>query len=249
MNTLVEYLKKNPWRAVISAIVIGLAIKLVSTILSKISIDAVEPFWEMSFYIKNAIYKLYMLILSVTTILLVNKGNLNGYGFNRAQNIKYPIVTLKVIGITFASMIFGGILFMGILNNTFPTGNSTAFPEHRSIPEMILTVWIWSSLCEEVFVRGFFQGFIQQWKHLKFLKLSLPVILSGLAFGAMHLSLLKAGMGMWFVAFIVFNTTIIGLLAAYYREKTDSIIPAFWVHFIANVVGASPLIIKSIIGV
>ncbi len=71
----------------------------------------------------------------------------------------------------------------------------------------------------------------------------MPVIISGLFFGAMHLSLLFVGMGHWFVSFIVFNTTVIGLIAAYYREKSDSIIPPIIIHFTANVVGSIPIII------
>ncbi|MCB8964643.1 MAG: CPBP family intramembrane metalloprotease [Bacteroidales bacterium] len=247
MHKIIEYLQKNPWRTIIGALAIGLIVRFASSSLAKISIGAIKTHWSLSFYTENTVYKLFMLIFSVVVILIVNKGNLKGYGFNKATNIRYPTFALKVAGIALVSMIFGGILFMGILNNLFPTGNSTTFPEHKSILEMILTVWIWSSLCEEVLVRGLFQSFMQQWKHLKFLKLSLPVILSGLAFGAMHLSLIKAGMGSWFVAFVVFNTTIIGLMAAYYREKTDSLIPAFWVHFIANVIGSLPLIVKIIL--
>ena len=88
---------------------------------------------------------------------------------------------------------------------------------------MILTVWIWSSICEEVLTRGLIQGFMKYQTNIKFLKLSLPVWISGIFFGAMHLLLLKMNMDIWLVSFIVFNTTTVGLLAAYYREKTNCI--------------------------
>jgi len=43
---------------------------------------------------------------------------------------------------------------------------------------------------------------------------------------------------------LCFFTKIIGSLAAYYREKSNSLILAFIVHFMANVVGSLPLIFK-----
>ena len=49
------------------------------------------------------------------------------------------------------------------------------------------------------------------------------------------------------VSFIVFNTTVIGLLAAFYREKSESLIPPVIIHFLANAVGSAPLIIKMLI--
>ena len=207
----------------------------------------IKNYLELNFYTQNVIYKLIILLLSIATILLVNKGKLLGYGFNRTQNIKYISFTLKVAGISLATLIFGAIVFMGILNHLFPTGNSTGFPEQKSLIQMILTIWIWSSLCEEVLARGLVQSFIQHLKHIKIFRLSLPVVISGLFFGGMHLTLFKANMGLWFVLFTVFNTTVIGLMAAYYREKTNSLIPAFWVHFIANVIGSLPLIVKMIL--
>jgi membrane protease YdiL (CAAX protease family) len=66
-------------------------------------------------------------------------------------------------------------------------------------------------------------------------------------FGSMHLSLLVAGRNIWFVMHIVLFTTSIGILAAWYREKTNSIIPAFLVHLISNILGSLPLLIMHFI--
>jgi len=63
----------------------------------------------------------------------------------------------------------------------------------------------------------------------------------------MHLMLFSAGMGVWNVCALVLFATATGILAAYFREKTKSLIPAIWVHFVANVVGYLPLIIMAII--
>jgi membrane protease YdiL (CAAX protease family) len=247
MNKLIEDLLKKSWLAIISTILMGATIILLSFAIADPITNIINSHFELNFYTKNTIFKFFILLLSIAAILLVNKGKLSGYGFNRPENIKYLNFSIKVAGISVASLIFGAIVFMGILNHLFPTGNSAGFPEQKSIIQMVLTIWVWSSLCEEVLVRGFVQGYIQHLKHLKIFRLSVPVVVSGLFFGAMHLTLFKAGMGLWFVLFITFNTSVIGLTAAYYREKTNSLIPAFWVHFIANAIGSLPLIIIMIL--
>jgi len=245
MNAFINYIRKNSLLTIVFIVLIGFFIFEASLFTAKPIISLLEVKLGLNFYTKNVIIKLFMLIYSVLAILLVNNGSIKGYGFNLSTiKIGYLKFSFKVIGITLASFLFGAILFMGILNRVFPTGNSTGFPEQNSIIQMVLTIWIWSSICEEVFVRGLIQGFIQHLQNIRIFRLSLPVIISGFFFGAMHLSLISMGMGAWYVTFIVFNTTVIGLVAAYYREKTNSIIPAFWVHLLANFVGSIPLIIK-----
>jgi len=190
--------------------------------------------------------KFYLAGLSIITILIINKGSLSRYGFRKPESTNYLKLTLMAVGIALGAMIVGGVVFMGILSNVFPTENTTVFPEANSLIERIITVWIISSISEEILVRGLVQSFMDGLKQRKLFGLSLPVIVSGLFFGAMHLALLKAGMGHWFVGFIVFFTTSIGILAAYYREKSNSLIPPILVHVIANIVGSLPLLVKMI---
>lgn len=248
MKTYIEKIKRNAWTTILFALLLGFIIFQLSRYAAKPITSLLEVKLGLNFYTKNVIMKFFLLIFSLLAILLINNGKLKGYGFNYSTTkLNYFKFSLKVIGISIASFLVGAILFMGILNKVFPTGNSTGFPEQKSIIQLILTIWIWSSLCEEVLVRGLVQSFIQNLqhiKHIKLFKLSIPVILSGLFFGSMHLSLINAGMGAWFITFTVFNTTVLGLVAAYYREKTESLIPAFWVHFLGNFVGSIPLIIK-----
>jgi len=247
MEKVIAFLQKNLFINVISAVLIGASVFLLSSFIAKPISDVIYNHIELDFYSRSYFIKFFILLFSILVILIINKGKLSNYGFQKGKNVKYLPLTLKVSGICIAAYIFGTILFMGILNKIFPTGNSTGFSQPKSILQIILAVWVWSSFCEEVLLRGLVQSFMQKFTHIKLFRLSVPVIVSGLLFGAIHLSLLKAHMGLWFVLFIVFNTSVIGLMAAYYREKSGSLIPAFWVHFIANVVGSLPLIIKMII--
>lgn len=248
MNTLINRIKKNAALSVLVALFLGSIVFMASRYLSSWTTPLIEAHFNLNYYTRNIFFKLYILILSVLMIWFVNNKSFSNYGFVRAKNISYPKMTFVSIKILLSSMIIGGILFVGILRNYFPADNTKTFPS-QSILQMVLIIWIWSSITEEFLSRGLVQGFMNHLKNIKFLGLSISVIFSGLFFGFMHLSLLKSGMAYWFVGMIVFNATIVGLLAAYYRERSDSILPAIYIHILANVVGSAPLLISMIIGV
>ena len=244
MNTIIKRIQSNPILTVLVTLFLGYTIFFVSGYFSEITIPFFKKFFEINnFYEKSSVLKFYILILSIITILFLNKGSLKNYGFNLSKNTNYFKMTLISIGVIIASMMIGGILFIGILSHLFPTENTNVLPKNESLLEMILTIWIWSSICEEVLVRGLMQSFMNNLKNIKLFKLSLPVIISGLFFGSIHLSLLSGNMGIWYVCFIVFNTTIIGLLTAFYREKSESLISPILIHILANVIGSIPMIL------
>jgi len=233
MKKLINRVQNNTILTIIFALLIGLSVNFLNKYLLKIT----SSFFELDKNTEGIIYKIYMIISAIIVILIINNGSLKNFGFRKPNKTNYLKMIGITIGITLASMMIGGMLFMGILNTLFPPENTTQFPEPKSIIDMIIRVWIFSSIAEEVFVRGLFQGILDPLKTKKFLRLSLPVILSGLFFGLIHLSLLNSGYGHWFVSTIVFSATVMGLLAAYYREKSESLIPPIIVHFTANVVG------------
>jgi len=245
MENVIQRIKGNPYLAVLVAVLMGWLVILISKGSAIPVVNVISGYIPLNFYTKNVIFKFFMLLFSIAAILLINKGNIKNYGFAWPVHFSYLKSGFITIGIVLASLVVGNIFFKLILGHLFPTGNNTGFPEHQSIAEMILTVWIWSSICEEVLVRGLVQGFIQDIK-LQYFRLSIPVIVSGLFFGSMHLSLFSAGMGLWFVCMIVFFTTTIGFLAAYYREKSGSLLASIWIHFVANIIGSLPLIIMTL---
>ncbi|MCH9649149.1 MAG: CPBP family intramembrane metalloprotease [Deltaproteobacteria bacterium] len=101
--------------------------------------------------------------------------------------------------------------------------------------EIILVIWIWSSLTEEVFTRGLLQTWTRVGSSSSLV--SRPILASALVFGAMHLSLLSIGTDGWTVAIIVTATTALGLLAGIHRQSSDSLLPAILVHVAFNVGG------------
>ncbi|MEW6071732.1 MAG: CPBP family glutamic-type intramembrane protease [Planctomycetota bacterium] len=69
--------------------------------------------------------------------------------------------------------------------------------------------------------------------------LRMPVLVSGLFFGAMHLVLVPS-MGPA-ALFVVVLATLLGLLAGHCRERTGSHVPAILVHALFNIGGSVPM--------
>ncbi len=247
MKTILQKIKSNVFLSVLFAIVIGLIVLFLSKHFNNILKHNVFENLKLNFYSSNVIFKFSMLFFSLLAIFIVKNDSFKEFGFRAPEKIKVGRFLLISIGILIASFIVGNIIFNGILRSVFPVeGEGVGFPK-TTIIQTILTVWIWSSICEEVLTRGLIQGIMNNHTQIKFIRLSVPVWISGLFFGMMHLSLLKTDMDIWFVSFIVFNTTVLGLLAAFYREKTKSIYPAIFLHFLANVLGSVPAMIMGVI--
>jgi membrane protease YdiL (CAAX protease family) len=107
--------------------------------------------------------------------------------------------------------------------------------------QMVVFIWGYASLCEEALTRGLLQtllGWGGQAVGGTRRGLSMPVVLSALFFGAMHIVLIPS-MGAAAAPLIVL-TVFLGLVAGRYREKTGSLIPAVIVHALFNVGGMLP---------
>jgi len=174
-----------------------------------------------------------MLVFSILLILVINKGNLRGYGFT--WNIKFPIGKLVLISIVLGFL--PSIIIMGanLSEENFPGSDFTLL-------EKIIYIWFWASLCEEVFTRGLIQGFLFPVKHIGFNFLnrfiSLPVMIGAAFFGLMHFMLLTIGIAFFVVLIIVIFGIVLGIIAGYYKEQTKSLIPAILVHMCFNIGGS-----------
>jgi membrane protease YdiL (CAAX protease family) len=73
------------------------------------------------------------------------------------------------------------------------------------------------------------------------------VIASGLLFGTMHLSIILRGADALTVCCVVAFTTTLGLLTAYYRDKTGSLLLPIVVHIAGNVGGFTGGILVAIV--
>ncbi len=198
----------------------------------------------IDFNTRQSVFKIVMLVISIIIMLLLNNGSLKDFGFTKPKTINYFRLVWLTIVVNVLSVLISSIVFLGVLNYFFPQDGLNYMVSEKNILTTIVTIWLLSSLSETVLTRGLFQSFLRNLKYIKFFKLSLPVILTGLYFGLLHITVFFAGKSIWFTFQLFFITSCTGIVAAYYREKSDSIFPAFLVHVLANVVGSVPLFLE-----
>jgi membrane protease YdiL (CAAX protease family) len=186
-----------------------------------------------SFFPPSFVTHSLMLALSAAAILALSKGRLAAFGFTKGSyslspRILWWLLPVAVLSIAGAIGVRGGRGADSLLGLTKI--------------QTIVFVWIWASLCEETLVRGLLQSMLTRiasggsstrvWT-------SMPVLVSGLFFSAMHLVLIKR-LGPAAIPMVAM-ATYLGLVAARYREKTGSLFPAFLLHAFFNIVGVFPL--------
>jgi membrane protease YdiL (CAAX protease family) len=201
--------------------------------------EGVAPPW-------TSIFVNYSMMLAVTLVLVLasSMGDPTGFGFVLPRRGSYGLCVTwgLVLGIAATIvMLFagtGGVSVMGGLG----------------FWQMVLLVWIFASVAEEVLVRGYVQGYLEPLRGYGFtvfrMRFSLPVILSALFFSCMHLILLSTSTSPMAVYFIMLFTFFLGLVAAYHREKSESLLPPIAAHIFFNVggvVGAMLFVIAQIV--
>ena len=172
-----------------------------------------------------------ILILSFILIYLFSKGRISTYGLKmlKIKFLKQPLLIGTVVGI-----VAGGLILL------LPT-KGIGFLEKFSFLQVVVFIWIYASISEELLTRGFIQSFLEplikyRVNLFKFY-ISVPMFVGALFFGLMHLGLLAMNVDKFFVLLVVFFAIVLGLAAGYYRETTGSIIPSIVIHMLFNVWG------------
>jgi len=229
---MAKLISRHPFVRTIIAIVLGLLVLMISG-QSMMLISKSTRIFENFPTIENTFTHTTMLGLAVLFMLILNKGNLRSYGFT--WSLDFPVTKTVLI-----SLIIG--LTAALIQNLLISTKVELLPNSFSFLETILYVWVWASICEEVLTRGLIQGFLVPLKHIGITlfkyHISLPVIVGALFFGAMHLAVLAMGVDIVMVLLMVFFSILLGLIAGYLKEKTNSLVPAILVHFCFNVGGS-----------
>lgn len=172
-----------------------------------------------------------MWFASLIFILIISRGNLRTYGFCIGRG--YRVVTMIILGTA------TGIALEGILK-AIPNGAAT-LQLNYTFGQTVLFVWLYASFSEEIFTRGLIQGFLTPLSHYSIsfsrMQISLPVLVSALFFGLMHLAILTTGAAWLPVLCYVVFASVLGIIAGYQREQTGSIFPAIIVHMFGNIGG------------
>lgn len=217
------------------ALVIGMAgiIFLLSTLVMDRLVEDSEFIRSITFFRRTSRHTT-MLILSLGLILLVNRGRLAGYGFRWSRQIHF----VRIIAYSLLLSLAGNLAA-----HFFDLAPRRVFGfAAQPLLDKMVYLWVWSSLSEEVFTRGFVQGYLyplrQKGIKIQRLFLSLPVITGALVFGGMHFILLTFGLEFFRVLYLVLLTTLLGLYAGYQKERTNSLVAAVTIHLFFNMGGS-----------
>ena len=193
---------------------------------------------KASWLSSGATTQVMMVGASFVLIAALSRGRLSRYGFKMATAAKIK-----------AAFIFGSIaavvvqVALAVVWQVLPPSTGHPALAGASFLKIVITVWILASICEEVLHRGLIQSFLEPLRGYGTavfgIRLSLPVIVAAVLFGAVHLMLLTTGADGYLVGGIVGCATVLGLVAGYYREKTGSLVPAILVHMVFNAYGGA----------
>ena len=167
------------------------------------------------------------------------------WGLRKHVNYKISLPKFKE---TLRPMLFGFLaaVIISVLMTVVGTSLGLEIEIHHVFDVMsplqfILFVFIYASVVEEVLFRGFLQNILTPLndKGIQLFKrhISIPVIVSALAFSLAHLNLIRSDAGAFFLVRTLIFTFSIGLVAGYYQEKHNNNAYAILVHMAANFMG------------
>lgn len=166
---------------------------------------------------EHAAVKTTLVVLAAAAMML-SSGSWSEWGFRRAVAPEWRRSILRGAGLGAATT---ALLILS------PARGMTWIAD-LGLPGIAAWIWLHSSVTEEIFVRGWFQRFVDS-DH--------RAALSAALFGSMHLMILKHRPDLWTVAIIVAATTALGFLTARDRERTGSLGPPIATHIAFNVGG------------
>ena len=171
-----------------------------------------------------------LLALASFALIALWKRRIPGtYGFQRAVGVPWRQTLITGMGLGASASLL--ILLLG------GSGMQAAFQSMR-FWQIVLIVWVGSSVSEEIFTRGWAQGALERWRGVSYAGFSIPVITAALLFGTMHATLFRRGIDAITTVVVLLATTLLGLIAGKLRERHCGITPAIAVHFCFNAGGA-----------
>jgi membrane protease YdiL (CAAX protease family) len=183
-------------------------------------------------WLPQVLTKLIMLI-EAFALMFISRRKLSEYGFRRGTGRSGRLI-LAGLGLGATATAF--ILIAGL-------PGLRPMMQRFTFLQIVITIWIWSSVVEEIFVRGWLQTAIAR----QGASPRAQVLLSGAFFGALHLSLLRIGIDPASVATIVIATFLLGLVCATLRQRTGSLIAPILAHVAFNAGGVIGGIIGTIV--
>lgn len=177
-------------------------------------------------WLPHAVLKTGLILVSLLAMALDRRRDFAGFGFRRPTGVRWRVVV-------------GAGLLLGMASTTIlwlsPAAGMQKLFEGYGFAGIVLWVWLYSSLSEEIFVRGWFQTLAAGDRAPD--ACGRAEIASAVLFGSMHLTLLLRDVDVLTVVIIVISTTTLGWFAARFRTASGSLLPPFVTHVSFNVGG------------
>ncbi len=173
-----------------------------------------------------------MLVLSTLIIWFLSKGKLSDYGFKKPIDLDLARIIMLAMSVGIIVALF----------RSFLAGGWGGSVEDAFSIQIIIGIWLYASIAEEVLTRGLVQGHLkslaEQGLTISGTRISVPVFVGALFFALMHIAMVTLGVDLVSVAATVISAFVAGIIAGYYCEKTGSLAPAILVHMLFNVTGS-----------
>lgn len=222
---------KSFYGAIITGIVVFILAILLAEVLKHIS---GFPSW-----LSQVFMKVILVILSVIVARLLSLP-LSKFGFQQSSNTrnrkKYIVLALLLGALSSSIILIFKIPKLPVL-------------EGLSFFQILLVVWLWSSITEEIFARGFVQALASEststFKVTPF-NVSSGGLASAIVFSLIHFSIWVGGGSIYTTVIIMIFTFLLGILCSKTRDEIN-LQSAIYVHIAFNVGGAIGGIIINII--
>ncbi len=214
-------------------IAVGLGLLVFGASFSLSAMASLSDIFITRNWIAPLIYHVFLFIFSALLILTFSRGKPSKFGIKKPKS--FPIFS-QMLNAVIIGAIAGFIIY---------TFNSEELHPNASYKlwQKIIFIWIVSSICEELLVSGFIQSYMMPAKKygVKILNIffSIPVIISGIIFSILYIPL---HLGNFILSnkisafsFVLFSFVLLGISKAYFREKTESIIPPIFIHLVFNI--------------
>lgn len=216
--------KYNSSKAIAIGLVIGGLLFIISNLINNIA------FFESNSFERQIVLKILLAIVSISVGIEIFRIPFKEFSFTEnkkgTNSFKYMLLAMLLGGISSTIMVLFKLRPIPLLKEMSPL-------------QMIIAVWIFSSICEEIFCRGFIQSIVESnLKSLKIMNLQItqPVLTSAVLFGLMHFTILYSGGSFSTTLLVVISTFLLGLVCGFLKEK-NGLRFAIFAHLAFNIGG------------
>lgn len=226
-----KYIKRNNKMKIVLRVIASLVIFFIIFYLSPLFFSSFVSIRAIPGNTPKILSEFTYFIISSLFILILSKGKISEYGF-RNSRVNYILSSIIITFLICSLLWFIPHLISNDNNGYHQISNDLA------LFNKVFILILLPSIAEETFVRGLIQSYLMPLRNFGFSlfkkHISLPVLLSTLFFGALHIWIFYYELSVIYSIGFIVKTLIIGFIAAYYREKSNSLITPILIHITAN---------------